>query len=223
MPRTRLLVGAVALALAASSAHAQRFTGVVTFGDSLSDGGNVGLAPPAAGGLGGAFGNNQSFTTNPDPVLAELLAAQFGAVLRPSLLPSGTNFAWGGACALSVAASTCVNNPNPITRLDAQIGQYLGTGSMVPNPNALHTVWIGANDLFQRIPAWAATPATALANAQAGGIPVATAVVGQLARLQAAGARNILVLNLPDLGATPQFGAGSPFAAAAPQHIPTVK
>jgi len=215
MPRTRILVGAVALALAASSVHAQRFSGVVTFGDSLSDGGNIGLAPAAAGGLGGAFGPSQSFTTNPDPVLVEILAQRFGFTLAPSLA-NGRNFAWGGACALSAAASTCQNNPNPITRLDAQISQHLGTGTTVPNPNALHTVWIGANDLFQRIPVWATTPATAQANAQVGGIPVASAVVQQVGRLQAAGARNILVLNLPDLGATPQFGPGSPFAPAAP-------
>ena len=214
MPRTRLLVGAVALALAATSVNAQRFSGVVAFGDSLSDGGNIGLVPAAAGGLGGAFGPSQSFTTNPDPVLVELLARRFGATLNPSLIPGGRNYAWGGACALSAVASTCNNNPNPITRLDAQIGQYLAGGS-VPNPNALHTVWIGANDLFQRIPVWAANPATAAANAQVGGIPIATAVVQQIGRLQAAGVRNILVLNLPDLGATPQFSAG-PFAAAGP-------
>lgn len=215
MPRTRLLVGAVALALAASSAHAQRFSGVVTFGDSLSDGGNIGLAPSAAGGLGGLFGPSQSFTTNPDPVMVEILAQRFGFTLAPSLA-GGRNFAWGGACALPTAASTCVNNPNPATRLDAQISQHLGSGTAVPNPNALHTVWIGANDLFQRIPVWAGTPATAQANAQVGGIPVATAVVQQVGRLQAAGARNILVLNLPDLGVTPQFGPTTPFAAAAP-------
>lgn len=216
MPRTRILVGAVALALAAaSSVHAQRFSGVVTFGDSLSDGGNIGLAPPAAGGLGGAFGPSQSFTTNPDPVLVEILAQRFGFTLAPSLA-GGRNFAWGGACALPVAASTCVNNPNPATRLDAQISQHLGTGTTVPNPNALHTVWIGANDLFQRIPVWAAVPATAQANAQVGGIPVAGAVVQQVGRLQAAGARHILVLNLPDLGVTPQFGPTTPFAPAAP-------
>ena len=76
MPRTRLIVGAVALALAASSAHAQRFSRVVSFGDSLSDAGNIGLAPAQAGGLGGAFGPSQSFTTNPDPVMVELLGEE---------------------------------------------------------------------------------------------------------------------------------------------------
>ncbi|MFY8123695.1 MAG: autotransporter domain-containing protein [Silanimonas sp.] len=212
MPRTRLIVGAVALALAASSAHAQRFSRVVSFGDSLSDAGNIGLAPAQAGGLGGAFGPSQSFTTNPDPVMVELLARYFGYANNASLA-GGTNFAWGGACARPASAAPCTNNPNPATRLDAQIGQHLGAGSA--DPNALYTVWMGANDLFGAIPVWASNPATASANATVGGIPVATAVVQQVGRLQAAGARNIVVLNLPDLGVTPQFSAG-PFAAAGP-------
>jgi outer membrane lipase/esterase len=213
MPRTRLIVGAVALALAASSAHAQRFSRVVSFGDSLSDAGNIGLAPAAAGGLGGLLGPSQSFTTNPDPVMVELLARHFGFTQTPSLLPGGTNFAWGGACARPAAAAPCTNNPNPITRLDAQITSGLTGGAA--DPRALYTVWMGANDLFGAIPVWAANPATASANATVGGIPVATAVVQQVGRLQAAGARNIVVLNLPDLGVTPQFSSG-PFAAASP-------
>jgi len=210
MPRTRLLVGAVALALAASSAHAQRFSGVISFGDSLSDAGNVGLISNPAGGP------SQSFTTNPDPVMVELLAAYFGQTQRASLA-GGTNFAFGGACALPATSPTtppCSSTAVP--RLGVQVSQYLGAATTVANPNALFTVWMGANDLFPLIPFWAGTPATAAANASVGGIAPATATVQQIARLQAAGARNILVLNLPDLGSTPQFGAGTPFAGAAP-------
>lgn len=207
MPRTRLLVGAVALALAASAAHAQRFNGVISFGDSLSDAGNVGLAQNPAGGP------SQSFTTNPDPVMVEILAAAFGQTQRASAA-GGTNFAWGGACSLAATGPTTppCSAPN-VPRLGAQITQHLGTGTA--NPNALYTVWMGANDIFGSLPIWGAAPATAQANAQAGGVTVATATVQQIARLQAAGARNILVLNLPNLGATPQFSSG-PLAAAGP-------
>ena len=205
MPRTRLIVGAVALALAASSAHAQRFSRVVSFGDSLSDAGNVGLASNPAGGA------SQSFTTNPDPVMVELLARYFGYANGPSLV-GGTNFSFGGACARPAAAAPCTNNPNPVTRLDAQIGTHLGTGAA--DPRALYTVWMGANDLFGAIPVWASNPATASASASAGGIPVATAVIQQVGRLQAAGASNIIVLNLPDLGVTPQFSSGAAAAAS---------
>ena len=208
MPRTRLLVGAVALALAASSAHAQRFSGVVSFGDSLSDAGNVGLAQNPAGGP------SQSFTTNPDPVMVELLARHFGFTQTPSAI-GGTNFAWGGACSLAATGPTTPPCSNPLVpRLGAQITQHLGAGNAA-NPNALYTVWMGANDIFGALPGWGANPATAQAAAQAGGVTIATATVQQIGRLQAAGARNIVVLNLPNLGATPQFSSG-PLAAAGP-------
>jgi len=207
MPRTRVLVGAVALALAASAAHAQRFNGVVSFGDSLSDAGNVGLALNPAGGP------SQSFTTNPDPVMVEILAAAFGQTQRASLA-GGSNFAWGGACALAATGPTTPPCSNPaVPRLGAQISQHLGTGAA--NPNALYTVWMGANDIFGALPIWGAAPATASVNAQAGGVTVATATIREIGRLQAAGARNIVVLNLPNLGATPQFATG-PLAAAGP-------
>lgn len=215
MPRTRLLVGAVALALAASAAHAQRFNGVVSFGDSLSDAGNIGLAPAAAGGLGGAFGPSQSFTTNPDPVMVEILAAAFGQTQRASLA-GGTNFAWGGACSLPATGPTTPPCSAPgVPRLGAQIGQHLTPNGGRADPNALYTVWMGANDIFGALPIWGATPATAQGAAQAGGVAIATATVQEVARLQAAGARNIVVLNLPNLGATPQFSSG-PLAAAGP-------
>ncbi len=210
MPRTRLIVGAVALALAASSAHAQRFSGVVSFGDSLSDAGNVGLVQNPAGGP------SQSFTTNPDPVMVELLARYFGFTQAPSLVPGGTNFAFGGACGrVATGATSPPCSSFAVPRLNQQIDQYLRGSTTVANPNALFTVWMGANDLFGDIPVWASNPATASANATVGGVPVATAVVQQVGRLQAAGARNIVVLNLPDLGVTPQFSAG-PLAAAGP-------
>ena len=209
MPRTRLLVGAVALALAASSAHAQRFSGVVTFGDSLSDAGNVGLVNNPAGGA------SQSFTTNPDPVMVELLARYFGFTQTASLA-GGTNYAFGGACGrVATGATSPPCSSFAVPRLNQQIDLYLGGRTTVANPNALFTVWMGANDLFGDIPVWASNPATAAANATVGGVPIATAVVQQVGRLQAAGARNIVVLNLPDLGVTPQFSAG-PLAAAGP-------
>lgn len=208
MPRTRLLVGAVALALAASAAHAQRFSGVVSFGDSLSDAGNFGLLANPAGGP------SQRFTTNPDLVMVELLARHFGSTQTPSTI-GGSNFAWGGACSLAATGPTTPPCSNPLVpRLGVQIGQHLGTGNAA-NPNALYTVWMGANDIFGALPIWAQAPATAQANAQAGGVTIATATVQQVGRLQAAGARNIVVLNLPNLAATPRFSTG-PLAVVGP-------
>lgn len=196
MPRFHRLAGAVALALGcAGAAQAQQFSGFVVFGDSLSDSGNIAIAqglPP---------GN--SFTTNPDPVAAEIIAAAFGLPGGPSLA-GGLNFAWGGSCVN--ATGPCLN---PVPNIPTQVTQYLAGNGGVADPNALFSIWGGANDIFASL----GNPATAQANT----VAAATAYVQQIARLQAAGARFIVVYNLPNLGATPQFGANPTVAASVSQ------
>ena len=196
MPRMHRLAGALALSLGfAGAAQAQTFSGFYVFGDSLSDSGNIaqfnGLPP----------GN--SFTTNPDPVAAEIIAARFGLSGLNSL-SGGPNFAWGGACIN--AAGPCLN---PVPNISTQVSQYLSLTGGVADPNALYSIWGGANDIF-------ATLTLDPANAQANTVAAATAYVQQIGRLQAAGANYIIVYNLPNLGATPQFG-GTPNASSVSQ------
>ncbi len=189
MPRFHRLAGAVALALGcAGAAQAQQFSSFVVFGDSLSDTGNI----AAAQGL--PAGN--SFTTNPDPVAAQIIAAAFGLPSGPSLA-GGPNFAWGGACVN--ATGLCLN---AVPNIPAQVTQYLALNGGRADPNALYSIWGGANDIF-------ATLTLAPANAQANTVAAATAYVQQIGRLQAAGARYVVVYNLPNLGATPQFAGPS--------------
>ena len=196
MPRFHRLAGAVALALGcAGAAQAQQFTGFFVFGDSLSDAGNV----AAASGL--PPGN--SFTTNPDPVAAEIIARYFGLPDTNSLA-GGPNFAWGGSCVN--ATGPC---GNPVPNIPTQISQYLATTGGTADPNALYSIWGGANDIFASL----GNPATAQANT----VAAATAYVQQIGRLQAAGARYIIVYNLPNLGATPQFGANPTVAGSVSQ------
>lgn len=185
MPRTHQLAGALALALScAGTVQAQEFTGFYVFGDSLSDSGNIaqlnGLPPGYA------------FTTNPDPVAAKIIAAYFGQSSLNSL-SGGPNFAWGGACVNPVGP--CLN---PVPRISDQVTQYLALTGGSADPNALYSIWGGANDIF-------ATLTLDPLNAQANTVAAATAYVQQIARLQAAGANYIIVYNLPNLGATPQF------------------
>ncbi|MDY0020879.1 autotransporter domain-containing protein [Arenimonas caeni] len=187
MPRTHQLAGALALALAcAGTVQAQEFTGFYVFGDSLSDSGNI------AQFSGLPAGN--SFTTNPDPVAAEIIAAYFGQSGLNSL-SGGPNFAWGGACVNPVG--DCLN---PVPRISDQVSQYLALTGGTADPNALYSIWGGANDIF-------ATLTNDPLNAQANTVAAATAYVQQIARLQGAGANYIIVYNLPNLGATPQFGS----------------
>ena len=195
MPRIRHLSSAVAIALAFSgAAQAQSFSNYVVFGDSLSDAGNVAA-------LAGYRPGN-SFTTNTDPVYAQIVGAHFGFDITnySPFIPgsAGTDYATGGACASPDSATfQCVNDPSGtgLFSVTGQISDYLGVNGGHADPNALYSVWSGANDIFTAV----AHPSTAQVNT---GI-AATTTVGLISQLQNAGARYILVFNLPDLGLIP--------------------
>jgi outer membrane lipase/esterase len=206
MPRTKLLASALALALGgATAAQAQSFSGVVAFGDSLSDAGQY-PALPAPFGFGAG-----SFTTNPDDVWVQLLAAQYGYSLTASgpTGTSGTDFAYGGApTSFNVTGVpftlTCIPSTLPCRSVSQQISTYLGQHGGLADPNALYTYWAGANDLFNYLGAasiGAITPAQTQTFVGASALTAA----GQLSALQAAGARTIVVMNLPDIGVAPSF------------------
>lgn len=199
------LSAALALAITASTAaQAQVFTEVVSFGDSLTDAGNVGTLnglPPSS-----------SFTTNPDPVYAQILSALFGLGNQTNISPlipgsNGTNYAYGGACAIQNGTATvvgpfsCLNSPASFS-LGTQFSSYFTTHGGVADPNVLYTYWAGANDLLTGAARAAQFNNPAVAQSYAG--QAAQTAVGQISALQTAGARTIVVFNMPDLGLTPQ-------------------
>ena len=140
------IVTSVLLAAGASSAQAAQFSAVCSFGDSLSDAGffrpflrSLGLPDSIVSQLG-------SFTTNPDPVWTELVAQFYGFTPNPSNA-GGCIYAQGGARVTEVSAAT---PPGAAQRpLATQITEYLAANSGRADPNALYTVWIGANDFLQ--------------------------------------------------------------------------
>ena len=152
MPRTKLLVSALALALAGSSvAQAQSFSDVVVFGDSLSDAGNVGFVDGNPATLPGS-----SFTTNPDSVYAEIVAQAFGYSGTYSLA-GGSNYAFGGACARANSGSfTCGLSPGSFS-LTTQLGGYLAGHGGAADPNALYMMW-GGESFSERSTAVATRP-----------------------------------------------------------------
>ena len=139
MPRTKHLVSAVALALAGiSSAQAQEFSAVISFGDSLSDAGQYAALPPPY-----YFGAQGSFTTNPDDVWTQVLASSFG-LSQTASLAGGTNYAWGGApTSFSIPPIplplTCIPASLPCRSVAQQIGGYLASTGGAADPNALYT------------------------------------------------------------------------------------
>jgi outer membrane lipase/esterase len=191
-------------ATAAPEASAQ-FSGVYVFGDSLSDAGffkpfvnSLGLPTAVSSQLG-------RFTTGPGPVWSEIISSRYGVTPNPSNVSGGNIFAQGGARVTGVPGfSTPPGQPQrPIS---TQIDEFLARGAA--DPNALYSVWGGANDIFFQLGAFS-TGAITAAQLQTNIIAAATAEVGQIARLKAAGARYVMVFGLPNIGATPSFAGSS--------------
>jgi phospholipase/lecithinase/hemolysin len=174
------------LAGAATPASAG-YASLTVFGDSLSDGGNVYTL------TGNTFPPTQRFTNGPTAV--EQMAAALGLPLTPSLL-GGSNYAYGGAetgtgsylgldgTGVLAQVSAFVNAPPP------------GFGG----PASLIVLWAGPNDLFTAF-ASGVDPASII-------LPAMDNLAASVALLYGAGARTILMPDLPNMGATP-FGLGS--------------
>jgi phospholipase/lecithinase/hemolysin len=161
-------------ALTLFAGRASAYSQVVAFGDSLSDNGNF----FALTGAPGAPYFNGRFSNG--PVWVETLAGSLGVGLDDRAV--------GGA-------TTGTVNVNGVGGgITDQFGAYLA-GTV--DTNALHTVWGGANDFLSLGPT--DDPLVASANA----VNNIKAGVGDLLDAGVPG-KNILVLNLPDLGKTPR-------------------
>lgn len=185
------VIAAAALTAVTATAHAadNRYTNIVFFGDSLTDSGYF-------------FGSK--FTTNPDKVWAQNLAADLGYSLTQNAAYKnqvGNNFAIGGA----KAGNTFVHASGlPIVSAKDQVAQYVARGV---DGDALHVVWVGANDLLA---------AQTSASAQADILAAANAQIAAIKTLVDNGARNIMLVNVPDVGLTPAAAAtGNQVAATA--------
>jgi phospholipase/lecithinase/hemolysin len=208
------LLSAAFSTLAVASGSTAPYSAIYAFGDSLSDAGNAFIAtggatpaaPPYASVDGyGVFSNG--------PVWVQDLANNLG--LGP-LLPSragGTDFAVGGAATGAFGAY-----PGSPGDLLPAPGNSIATSQLamftaaLPHPaaNALYTLSIGSNDIATIFALDAGNPPQAAADA-AVVIGNITTFVGDLA---AEGARNFVVLNVPDIGVSPLARAQGAVVAA---------
>lgn len=196
-----------------SSTHYQ----VVSFGDSLSD---VGTYAPFANQLGGG-----RFTTNPGQIWTQDVAQFYGGTLnaaftggfgQPLVAQSGLGYAQGGSRVTNPIGVSNAQATNPAAPADAalttvpivtQVQNYLSAhGSF--NSSQLVLINGGANDIIfnaQLAAAGAITPTALQANVSA----AATDLVGVIAQVLQAGATQVVVSNIPDIGATP-LGISTP-------------
>ena len=175
------------------------YSTIYAFGDSLSDAGNIATATlgvlPSAPYAGGEFSNG--------PVWVQDLATDLGLPEPQPSLRGGTDFAYGGA----ETGQEGLHTQTPAD-LPSQFVQFAATNP-APQPDALYTLSIGANDVSDAVSAYPTDPAAATADiSQAVGNEV-----GFIAALAADGARNFAILNVPDLGVTPTETAKGPATA----------
>jgi phospholipase/lecithinase/hemolysin len=207
----RLLTMLAVLAITATAALAQvrDYTRIVVFGDSLSDSGNVAHLTAAKYGIPvpSPIGGNYTlgrFTDGYDTfpaaqnyfgVWIEQLSASIPS--HPAVtnsLDGGTDYAYGfaltgaGTSTLQLAGGQISVD---VENMGRQITDYLSTHPKINN-KTLFVVWGGANDVLN------ATSPTQIINA-------AIQETLDIQRLIAAGATQILVLNLPPLGLTPRL------------------
>ena len=210
-------------ALSPVCSGADTYSGVVAFGDSLTDTGNkyavTGLSntppydllddfrvpdgPYTRGGL--HFSNGATWIEQ----FARPLG--LGGTVGPALRDRGkaTNYAYGGARARAgspepqLVAQGCLE-ANSNLHFPEQVTTFLADTNYSAPGDALYAVFIGANDVADAVRALPCDPSgvTSVQVIVGGAL---TSVGNNIAELYGAGARKFLVFNSPDLGLTPAF------------------
>jgi outer membrane lipase/esterase len=201
MKKTRLLAGAAILALVAG--HAAEAGNLYSFGDSLSDTGNlfklIGYPPPPYSD--GRFSNG--------PVWVQYMPGLTGLSFT-----SADDYAIGGAFTGPISYNGVYHGTNlvapGIPGINDEIAEFIATGQRFGRGDVV-SLWGGANNYFEYADIIEANPFQAEAIiAQA--VPTTISELSRdTATLIGLGAQTLLVPNVPTLGLTPDFNT-SPIA-----------
>ena len=227
LARHAVLLGVVGcLALhGAASVHAQTYSQLIIFGDSLSDVGNdadvsddkYGVRVPGPGPDGAVNYTDGRFTSGKDTdpasslhggVWHEQLAKIFlGLPAATASLDGGLDYAYGGGTTEDGTRELDFTGGLGITvnNLGQQVSDYVAKYPTA-DPAALYIVWGGANDIFVSDP-----DASALILTGKKAVKNEAALITKLAQT---GAVNFLVPNLPPIGNTPRYNKSAGDIAA---------
>ncbi len=201
------------------------YTGAFVFGDSLVDSGNAlklanwygdltfsdlpdGAPTADQGYFKGRFSNGYTF--------ADLVANKaIGLVTKP-VFPFGFEDPWLGVPVAPFASDPSGINLNfayggaqirqggeAVPDLDGQTDAYRDAVDGNADPNALHLITIGGNDVRALAKSGSAPVAPDLAHAKLDA--AADKLYTELSQLIAIGARHILITGIPDVGLIPQY------------------
>jgi outer membrane lipase/esterase len=194
-----LLAGAGILVLASGPAASQTFNQFIGFGDSTIDSGYYRVLPNPGGGAtynalwpaAVAAGAGKP-TNSPGLMSSEALAALFGLSALPAN-QGGSNYATSGAKDVTVNTTQTGDFKAAIPTV-TQISNYLAANGGRANPNGLYLISSGGNDVAYATGNTGTPPFPA---AQPYLISAANSLASSVASLQAAGARFIVVPDLP--------------------------
>ena len=205
-PQTRTIntTGKAAIALGiiitlscTGGAHAGDVTGIIAFGDSLSDVGNFyaatgGVSPPSSLHYdNGRFSNGLNWV--------EYLAKDLGVAAPTASSSGGTDYAYGGAMTgTGTTVSTFLNGTATVPNIGTQIATYLASNT--PTASQLFTIWGGANDFLN--------------GGQTNPLIPAQNIAAEITTLAEAGAKQFVVPNLPPLGNLPITNTYPPAVSA---------
>jgi len=208
-----LLLLLLAVAPTTYAGHSE-YSGLIVFGDSLSDPGNAyaitgqeavapyDVVPSAAYAIGGHhFSNGKTYVEK----LARSihLNSSAKAAFDPELAKA-TNYAVGGARART--GTTSID-------MTTQVGAFLSdVGGSAP-ADALYVIWLGGNDIRDALGAAFIDPTLATSFAILN--DAVTTEAANIGALVASGATRFLILNAPNLGVVPAVTALGPGAVGA--------
>lgn len=199
MTRTALIAGLL-LGCMAAPAAAQSFNQFYAFGDSTIDSGSYrALASPGGGAVFNSYwaaavaAGAGKPTSSPGLMNSEALAARFGLFAIPAD-QGGTNYARSGAKNVTVNTAATGGFQSAVPTV-TQIDTYLAANGGRADPAGLYLISSGANDVAYALGTQGAGPYPADPRAYI--TTAATSLAEAVANLHAAGARTILVPDLP--------------------------
>ncbi|OTA19541.1 outer membrane esterase [Xenorhabdus beddingii] len=180
MKRALFLIPATAACLLSFTTHVHAYNNVYVFGDSLSDGGNI-----------GRFTTDGKDSELYDEYIADKLTGK-------KLIPSergGTNYAYGGA------TTNGAGDPSDffVNSTEKQLDDYLKAHSGRADPNGVYIHWVGGNNIAYALKQFASGGKEHFINYGAAD------AASQVNKLLKAGAGLVIVPNVPDVGITPKI------------------